>query len=992
MATAAASSSLLPPHPWGLNRSTVIRLRKIVNLFKGTIGLLLAIGFVLYDQTNTAVQARTWSNVALAVLVQTPAQPIGAFLDSAFLGSMGLGLAGGCWALMNTIARDSYPIMGVLLFIMVYFFSLFRALSQRYFGFGLIGPLLTYTSVASVVGVVGANTANGDPFDQAYLRDTLYSFLIGFGISTVLTVVVWPEFAEHSLRIQIIKITEITKKLVEESVNAFTMKANHANRSALLKALKESVAAALKSMTVVDAEIFFSKFSATDYHKILRSLNTITNHLSALDSAIVGREVTIFQSELFKTRVAEKFKSEFELVEKETSNLLYTVSCGLVNLSKVPGNESLTKYDMAQVEQARQKIDVAFTHIDASQQDWLIDLVVHGDQSEQIITTDDKLAKGTVARETLIQVTYFIHAFHEIIEKLSDMAISTNDPSRRTGLHYNALSWIFAKPKPKAKAHTPFRHHIVSAARDWYRRWYLQSTFLTFLVAIAPSVGQTMITFVINLIGAIIGNSLGFFALEAFGTGIDKIDKSCHGWWSLCNGGTIQAEWGLFLISIFIIIPFIYVMLFSKIQVLGLLSLLSFTTTIIGAYGNRNNPRFDSPWNRYYKLLAGSAMAISFALFFSLMVYPNLARQTLKQKVSTVLRRLSALYNDTLVSAFAPFAENDNAETRVKHLEDIQIAITEQFNSLRELVLFASVEFRVEGKFQRQSYNGIIDVMGSILDRLTTASTCLLHDHKVDSKPHNEKKALDSKAKRNGPFDPAARKIISQELLVGRRDLQNTIRLLLFLYSTSMTASQPLPQVLPGATRARNRVFHEMWTIMQSLAHGRQIKTFDGKQRLSVGGEDTKVFDAFRSSSPHDNRTSVDYSQTMSKENAKELMSSDSWLRFYSFALTMSMLAVDVDSLAPFMKHLFGELPAFVHQDYLLEDDSADQPLLSPIKGLVKSDTIGRRGHEDDIHVYGIEDRDDIELLEGIPMENSDTLGGGEDIELQIVVTEEEKE
>ncbi|KAJ3214489.1 hypothetical protein HDU67_001621 [Dinochytrium kinnereticum] len=975
----AASMQLTLPSPWGLNLAPRNALRKGVNIVKATMAVMLAFGFVLYDQTNTMIQARTWANVILAVLVQTPSQTVGSFLDSAIISSLGLALAGACWAFMNTVAGTSYAIMGVLLFLFVYFFSLFRAMSQRFFGFGLIGPLLSYTAVASVVGVLGPSTANGDPFDRAFLRDTLYSFLIGFAISATLAFFIWPEFAERDLRVKIITITDITRRLVSENVEVFTTGTSSCNRrSLLLIKLKEELRAASKILAKVDTEVYYSKYSSKDYHKVLASLNAVCGHLSSLDGAFAGREESVFQTDLFKTRVTQPFFEELAMVDKECSNVLYTFTSALVDLSKVTLLDSEkalpTSYKPAEIASVQSDLRVALGKVDASLHEWLIELVVRGDSSDPLIMSEDNLAKGSVAKEALVQVSFFIHAFKEIMEKLADIALITSEPNRRHGFHYNAFSGLFKKSAPSSKPKTvkklSSRRVLIQLTRFllsresifaikcsvavliyqiilfnqtfWYRSYFLQTSFLTFVVAIAPSVGQTNLSFFINLIGAVLGYTWGFLTLEAFGTGPNKVNQS-----------------------------------------------------IVGAYGNRNNPLYDGPWNRYYKLLASASMAISFAYIFTVLVYPNLARQNLRQRISSVLRRLNALYNDTIVAAFSPFVnDTDTAESRVARLEASQRVLADLFDNVAELMVFASVEIRVEGRFQKGAYVGIVGIMRGLLDRLTTASSCLIWEK-------GEKAWGGGGGARSSPFDPAIKKIVSRELNAARRDVQNTIRLLLYVYSSSMMAKQPLPHSLPSATRARNRVFHEIWAIMEDLANVHDPTIMDDSQTLHKDIDDEKSsYDAFKGENviaKRISRDSLSGKPRITIERAKEIMQSDSWLRFYSFATTMSMVAMDVDSLSPHMKHLFGELPGFMDIDFLIEEG---EPLIpSPVIGasprrLERSDTMmtgGRRGYEDDVRVYGLEDQDDLEMEEGIPFEVEGGVGGAELIGVVVGGEGEEK-
>jgi hypothetical protein len=132
--------------------------RKSIDIIKGCIAVLLALTFSFWSTTTTSIQARTHSNILLVSIAMSPAQTIGAMLDSSLINISSLTIAGGYWAFINTVAGQSYPWMGVLGFIGSYGFLYIRTWGERWFGFSLIGCLMIYTASSSAVGINGANT------------------------------------------------------------------------------------------------------------------------------------------------------------------------------------------------------------------------------------------------------------------------------------------------------------------------------------------------------------------------------------------------------------------------------------------------------------------------------------------------------------------------------------------------------------------------------------------------------------------------------------------------------------------------------------------------------------------------------------------------------------------------------------------------------------------------------------------------------------------
>ncbi|KAJ3104779.1 hypothetical protein HDU97_008847 [Phlyctochytrium planicorne] len=414
---------------------------------------------------------------------------------------------------------------------------------------------------------------------------------------------------------------------------------------------------------------------------------------------------------------------------------------------------------------------------------------------------------------------------------------------------------------------------ILYAQPTFFQTWNLQSSVVTFLVAIAPNLGQTYLGFPLQLVATFIGSIWAYVALVAFGA-----------------GGSV----GLAAFGIVLSIPMIYIFLFSKgLPVLGLLSLLGYANSVLISYISRNRP-FDAPHVRLYKNLANVAMGLTFAVIFTLVLYPNLARRTLRALLSSTITLVNTHFADLtqeLLSESFRGAVEGHAwtsklemiplpESTIKRLKETQAAISLRIAAMEGLMVFCSVEPRLEGPFQADTYRTIIAGLRKCVDRLGMAWAS-------GGGGKFPRQLLLLVAEKDGASE-AETKERGTKLVRARAEMFQTVRLLLYIYSSAFISKQRLPHDLPNAFAARRRLVEAFMELAQTAA-----------------------------------------------VNVKETFRTEPWVRFYSYALA---IRGKIDALSHPIKDLFGELgdmsmgskdPGFVGAENM--DDVQDPPDISSV-------------------------------------------------------------
>ncbi|KAJ1548984.1 hypothetical protein HK405_011836 [Cladochytrium tenue] len=158
-----------------------------------------------------------------------------------------------------------------------------------------------------------------------------------------------------------------------------------------------------------------------------------------------------------------------------------------------------------------------------------------------------------------------------------------------------------------------------------------------------------------------------------------------------------------------------------------------------------------------------------------------------------------------------------------------------------------------------------------------------------------------------------------------------------------MVSKHPLPHELPVATRARNKTFREYQRMMAELLSPHEIEPgrgshfyalqqdrrrgslagsaavlesclalVDDDEEGCVGGfgddDEGEYGGAAGGTVSADDDDDVPLPRTV--KEAREMVRSEQWLRFFSYALATRMIAVEVDAVVTPLKRLFGELPS----------------------------------------------------------------------------------
>ncbi|POW07135.1 hypothetical protein PSTT_08477, partial [Puccinia striiformis] len=246
------------------------------------------------------------------------------------------------------------------------------------------------------------------------------------------------------------------------------------------------------------------------------------------------------------------------------------------------------------------------------------------------------------------------------------------------------------------------------STREFAVTYNINTAILPLVFAINPTLGQSWLSFILQISGAAIGLLYGTMVLEIFRN----------------VGGHKYNPYGIIAAMTLFSVPMNYLLYTKpKLFIMSALSMISAGTLIYPIYLSQNTA-FDSPAQRMGKNLTSLAVALAIVSLLQLLVLRNPARRTLRKAVANLMRANTAY--TVILQAYVsstipidprhrppPYAIQRVARDLIKREVELQDDIT----ALMPLMKFAGVEPSLGKPFNVVEYSKIARANQLILDR-----------------------------------------------------------------------------------------------------------------------------------------------------------------------------------------------------------------------------------------------------------------------------------
>jgi hypothetical protein len=316
------------------------------------------------------------------------------------------------------------------------------------------------------------STAGGDTFDRNFLRDTIYSYLIGLAISLSLCVMFFPDTSHSHLKEGISNFLLDTSKLLQTFHDTFIppssssstysppssprLKTSHDShrslskiqnmRATLISRLRATEESLKTHLFFTSREPYISLHSLKAYTSISERLSRAFGVLSSLDTAMHGQE-DILGSKEFR-QVVKAAEAELKEVVEGFLRILRRSAEALKNQSRrsrdkakiskgVPDEaeddsglsyEDATRRDLKRVRKALEVLKGKQTVLAAR-------ITLNPAKKEDRLGFDSKnqLLRGTLPQEELLQINFFLLTMMEFVNELEHIAIPLCKDKHKNG-------------------------------------------------------------------------------------------------------------------------------------------------------------------------------------------------------------------------------------------------------------------------------------------------------------------------------------------------------------------------------------------------------------------------------------------------------------------------------------------------------------------------------------------------------------------------------
>ncbi|KAI5481791.1 hypothetical protein MNV49_000068 [Pseudohyphozyma bogoriensis] len=370
---------------------------------------------------------------------------------------------------------------------------------------------------------------------------------------------------------------------------------------------------------------------------------------------------------------------------------------------------------------------------------------------------------------------------------------------------------------------------LAPSLKTFFVDYGLTGGLITIVVAMAPTLGQTLMTFVLQICGTGFGSLFGMVLLYIFRQVTLLLQPLRLGMDLLCIvrhvGGYYFNPYGIVCLVALYAVPLCYVIYTMPMFFAGALLAMNGTGSLIVTewvyreIPGQIRPTFDNPGFRAAKALVAMSLALGIAGIFQIFILRSPARQTLRQNLAKVTRNLGsyALLLSSMTEALAPTVAGqrpfppDPAALAVVRNDLIarEGQIQMDILALMPLLKFGAAEPEFGRPFQAGTIARVIRTHQLILDRLREARTALSTDG----------------------FSPEIRETFTERLSGYRLQAKRFTRALMYICATSIATKLPLPSELPSMASTTISIQHDAMVLSHRLT-----QTADGMAILQSHG------------------------------------------------------------------------------------------------------------------------------------------------------------
>ena len=312
----------------------------------------------------------------------------------------------------------------------------------------------------------------------------------------------------------------------------------------------------------------------------------------------------------------------------------------------------------------------------------------------------------------------------------------------------------------------------ISPWNHWYSNWRGEYAVLYTSLLIGPSFGDSYTDSLFRVLGTIVASIMSILTYVIF-------DKRLE-------------PYNLAIFSMLLCFPCALLRLTGRpAGKLSIIAYVTYSSTVYAAYVQRNNPNYFTFWELVYKRLVVTLLTMLFVLVWDRALWPVLARNQARAKMSALLHAVSSLYGLCLdaIHLHDPI-KLANFAVRAGHLEtDIRSGML-RFESL---LVVAGKEPSLH-PLNDTLHQLILTELRNTFHHVMTMRVCSFKTHVKDELHH-----------------------LVDDMLAIRKDLILHTLLILWVLGETVEKGSPLPQGIPGPQKLHKNLTKKLWRLKKGL-------------------------------------------------------------------------------------------------------------------------------------------------------------------------------
>eukprot|EP01117_Protostelium_nocturnum_P013057 TRINITY_DN4845_c0_g1_i1.p1 TRINITY_DN4845_c0_g1~~TRINITY_DN4845_c0_g1_i1.p1 ORF type:complete len:948 (-),score=244.71 TRINITY_DN4845_c0_g1_i1:91-2934(-) len=763
--------------------------KRLTPVLRGTLAVLLY-SVLIWVQPTTQFLGLGGAIGSLSVILFDSSLTRGAAYQSVFLFAITLGIGCGASTLgVWSTWKVGYAFAILHLFFWSYCFAFARSkLSNRW----TVPIMLTHLTFIATL-LLGIRPGR----ELDFIFRTFFSVFCGAFISLIAILIIIPRSAASVLRKEMEFTCKTSLKLLDLTVNAFLQRASKEDINALAileKNNKKHIASLTLKLEEFKWEFSYSRYSPKDIEKMINFMRLwVVQMRSMCSSCCIQKQL------LKKDNNVKKVILLLTPILSEIKDVNHRILSGITeefegrkwsrfaqNLRNPPSENEEKKLNTDDLERSLHRLE--------EENDKIIKAIFHQNTEMPLQNWDD-----------IFLLYFFVFNFGEFSVQIKKLASFVKENREHKRHLWAPVYWkSFWKregrekdkgiPQPKIgiqesqpvfKMRERFHNYIqklfgessaqygikvavaillasilqfIPDTREWYTDWRGEWAPITITVVFGPSaLGGNLVDFTLRIIGTAVGAVWAIISWLAFPG----------------NAG------GLFFMLVIISLPSFYIKMNNPYPKIGSVTLLTYTIIVFGKFFQKDNPAFFSIYELAYKRTIMTIIGILIIVCLDRILWPQLARVQLRIQIASLLTLSSSIYRKTVTILLT----NENNPSLIKEIQREQTLASLKLVKAETLLKYAKIEPRLLGPLPVKYYKIITEDTSLLLDRTVSLRMAV---SKGFSKEIRERVLL--------PLQEQRKVMVSHCLM------------LLWIASSSIRWKRKLPQYLPDARKAREKI------------------------------------------------------------------------------------------------------------------------------------------------------------------------------------------